>query len=69
VARAHSVTPLIEAGQVFINELAEWLITFLEETKAFPMASHDDIVDSIVYALLYLSGKLEPDLLLGLDIF
>jgi predicted phage terminase large subunit-like protein len=55
-ARAYAVTPLIEAGRVFLPENANWLHTFLEELSAFPNSEHDDIVDSVTQALRQLSG-------------
>jgi predicted phage terminase large subunit-like protein len=37
----------IEAGQVYLPRLAEWLDTFLPELLAFPYGRHDDQVDSV----------------------
>ncbi len=54
LARAQAVTPLIEAGKVFLLESASWLSDFLDEMAAFPNAVHDDIVDSTTQALNYL---------------
>ena len=53
-ARAEAVTPLIEAGKVFLPESASWLDSFMDEHAAFPMAVHDDAVDSTTQALNYL---------------
>lgn len=58
-ARAASVSPLWEAGQVFVPhplwhpEIEDWL----EEIINFPNAPHDDNVDSHVYALRRLNGR------------
>jgi len=60
VARANSVTPLIEAGKVFLPESASWLFDYIEELSAFPNAEHDDQVDSTTQALSFMRGKVEP---------
>jgi len=54
LARAQSVTPLIEAGRVFLPESAPWLNDFIDELAAFPKGTHDDCVDSVTQALNYL---------------
>lgn len=51
VVRAYAVTPLIEAGRVFLPESAPWLLEFIEELSAFPNGEHDDQVDSFDMAL------------------
>ena len=60
VARANSVTPLIEAGRVFLPENAPWLFDYIEELSAFPNAEHDDQVDSTTQALSFMRGGGEP---------
>lgn len=57
ITRAYAVTPLIEAGKVFLPEAAPWLHDFVEELSAFPNGEHDDICDSLSQALTYLSGQ------------
>ncbi len=57
VARANSVTPLIEAGKVYLPEVAPWLYDYIEELSAFPNATHDDQVDSTTQALSFLRGE------------
>lgn len=54
MARAQSITPLIEAGKVFIPESAPWLADYVDELAAFPTGVHDDAVDSTTQALNYL---------------
>jgi predicted phage terminase large subunit-like protein len=54
MARAQAVTPLIEAGRVFLPQSAPWLADFLDELAAFPTGVHDDMVDSVTQALNYL---------------
>ena len=60
VSRAHAVTPLIEAGKVFIPEKAPWVDAFLDETASFPNGQFDDSVDSVTQALNYLRAPREP---------
>jgi predicted phage terminase large subunit-like protein len=57
VARAHAVTPYIEAGNVHLPYpmRAPWINDFLEECSSFPNAVHDDQVDAMTQALHRLS--------------
>jgi predicted phage terminase large subunit-like protein len=55
--RAQAVTPLIEAGKVFLPESAPWLVDFIEEMARFPNGVHDDVVDATTQALNYLRVK------------
>lgn len=57
LSRAQSVTPLVEAGRVFLPEGAPWLQDFMDELAAFPKGTHDDCVDSLTQALNYLRQK------------
>ena len=52
-ARAHAITPFIEAGDVEIPTPAEapWIGDFLEECAAFPNGAHDDQVDALTQGL------------------
>jgi predicted phage terminase large subunit-like protein len=52
-ARLHAVSPLIEAGNVFLPDpvLAPWIGDFVEELSQFPSAPHDDMVDACAQAL------------------
>lgn len=56
-ARAEAVTPLFEAGKIFVPESAPWHDTFVDELAAFPAGTHDDIVDSTTQALNYLRAE------------
>lgn len=53
VARAVAVSPLVEAGNVWLPspELAPWVGAFIEEAAGFPTAAHDDQVDAMTQAL------------------
>ncbi|MEV2239511.1 phage terminase large subunit [Micromonospora sp. NPDC049891] len=52
-ARAAAVSPLIEAGNVFLPapELCPWVDGLIEEAAGFPNAAHDDQVDAMSQAL------------------
>jgi predicted phage terminase large subunit-like protein len=52
-ARAAAVSPLVEAGNVYLPspELAPWVGDFVEEAAGFPTAAHDDQVDAMSQAL------------------
>jgi len=54
VARAAAVSPLIEAGNVYLPhpQYAPWVYDFIEECAAFPNGRHDDQVDAMTQALL-----------------
>jgi predicted phage terminase large subunit-like protein len=54
VARAMAVSPLIEAGDVYLPHplYASWVNDFTEECAAFPNGAHDDQVDAMTQALL-----------------
>lgn len=47
VTRASSITPLIESGNVFIDQSAYWVSGFLNECDMFPNGKNDDMVDSM----------------------
>lgn len=61
VSRATSVTPLIEAGNVFLPHplVAPWVWGFIEEAKLFPVGKNDDQVDAASQALRKLTAKEE----------
>lgn len=53
IARAHAVSPIIEAGNVYLPHpaTAPWVADFTQEAEAFPHARHDDQVDAMTQAL------------------
>lgn len=55
VARAAGVSPLIEAGNIYLPHplYAPWVNEFIEECAAFPNGAHDDQVDAMSQALLW----------------
>jgi len=50
-SRVNAVTPLLEAGKVYLPESAPWLFDFVDELSSFPSGAHDDQVDSLTQAL------------------
>lgn len=50
-ARAAAVTPLAEAGKVYVPDSAPWVADWLDEHVAFPRGAHDDLVDTTSMAL------------------
>ena len=59
VVRAHAVTAVVEAGNVYIPAatIAPWVHDFVEELAAFPSATHDDQVDSMSQANAWYNDK------------
>jgi predicted phage terminase large subunit-like protein len=55
VARAAAVSPLIEAGNVYLPHplYAAWVNDFIEECATFPSGANDDQVDAMTQMLLY----------------
>jgi len=47
ISRFSRITPLIEAGQLWLPEEAPWLSDFESQLMAFPQAPHDDAVDAL----------------------
>ena len=54
-ARAHAVSPTIEAGDVWIPD-EPWADEFLSECCSFPAGAHDDEVDAMTQALARMQG-------------
>lgn len=50
-ARAAAVTPMFEAGEIYIPQSAVWTEDFVSELKAFPTGKNDDQVDATSQAL------------------
>ncbi len=58
LGRLNSVSPLFEAGNVFLPEKAKWVGDFVQELLHFPNAANDDQVDACTQALAYLHRRL-----------
>ncbi len=58
ITRAHDASPLVESGNVFLPQFADYLSGFLAEASAFPNGAHDDQIDPMMDALAdMLSGR------------
>jgi predicted phage terminase large subunit-like protein len=58
-ARAHAVSPQIEAGNVYLPDsaAAPWVEHFIEECAVFPQGVYDDQVDAMTQALLRMRAQ------------
>lgn len=61
VTRARLVSPLAEAGKVYLPERAQWLADFLDEAHSFPNSEYKDQVDAMSQALDYMRGGMGPE--------
>ncbi|MDD5417237.1 MAG: phage terminase large subunit, partial [Candidatus Aenigmarchaeota archaeon] len=55
--RASSVSGIAEAGRIFLPQRAPWISEFINEVCGFPSATHDDITDAFVYALMFFKPR------------
>jgi predicted phage terminase large subunit-like protein len=46
VGRANAITGIVEAGNVYLPEYADFTSSFVEEFASFPNGAHDDMVDA-----------------------
>lgn len=60
VSRAHVAAPILELGVIWIPESTKnpgkpvtWAEPFLSQLKKFPVAEHDDYVDTFTQAMIY----------------
>lgn len=64
IARAQAVSPLVEAGNVFLPhpQLCPWVVGFIDRFASFPSVKWDDEIDALSQALVYLNrGSLAPN--------
>jgi len=54
VVRAENVEPIFEAGNVHVIVNNKWTDLWLQQVKEFPKGSHDDLVDAVVGAYMFL---------------
>lgn len=54
-SRVAATTPMLEARRLLLPESAWWRDDFVAELIAFPAGAHDDWVDAISHALLWIS--------------
>jgi predicted phage terminase large subunit-like protein len=55
--RFDEITPMIEAGDVFVPETADWIDLFVREVAQFPDGANDDQVDSMTQYLRWAKTK------------
>ena len=53
--RFSSVTDIIKGGRVWLPENAPWMVDYLTQIAQFPLAKHDDMVDSTSQFLDYMN--------------
>ena len=46
IGRANAITGIVEAGNVYLPEYADFTQAFVEEFASFPTGAHDDMVDA-----------------------
>lgn len=59
VSRVNAIAGLVEAGNVYLPHpsIAPWVAELVEECTAFPAGAHDDEVDALSQALVYLTTR------------
>ena len=64
VSRAHQVAPTLELGLLWIPEsrknpgqAVSWASAFLKQVAKFPVAEHDDYVDTLTQTVIYLKNE------------
>ena len=75
VSRAHQAAPTLELGLIWIPESTKnkghpvsWAGAFLRQLSKFPVAEHDDYVDTFTQAVIYLKNEKWFDLPQAKDI-
>ncbi|WP_294364675.1 phage terminase large subunit [uncultured Clostridium sp.] len=56
-SRASAISPLVEAGQVYLPEYETWTNDFIDQCASFPNGSNDDMVDEMTMALNLLRNR------------
>jgi len=64
IARAHQASPTLELGIIWIPESAKnpghpvsWAAPFLKQLTKFPVAEHDDYVDTFTQVIIFLKNE------------
>ncbi len=60
VVRANTASPMVESGNVYLMEGAEWVSDYIDEMAAFPSAAHDDQVDMTTQYLNWAADNPRP---------
>lgn len=63
VSRAHQAAPTLELGYVWVPESGKnpghavtWAAAFMKQLEKFPVAEHDDYVDTFTQAIIYMKN-------------
>lgn len=54
LSRAHACTPVLQAGRVWMPLKRQWTRDIMDQAVAFPNAAHDDLVDTMTQAILWM---------------
>ena len=57
VSRVNAITPLMESGRVWIPSDRQWADDLLNQALRFPGGKHDDMVDAMAMAILYVKDS------------
>ncbi len=66
ITRFARITPLFEAGHVYLPDSASWLVDYESQLLGFPNITHDDMVDSTSQFLNWIREKKEGPRVRGL---
>lgn len=58
ISRANGVSSIVEAGHVYLPEVADWLLDFESEVFGFPLTKHDDQVDTMTQFLKWAHSRM-----------
>ena len=56
VARAHSIAPMVESGQIYLPRGKYWADDFLNQCSSFPNGRRKDMVDAFTQAIIRLKN-------------
>jgi len=54
VARAYAISSLFHNGRIYAPFKKDWAMEVIDEIRAFPTGLHDDLVDTVTQALLWM---------------
>ena len=54
IARAYAITSLFHNGRIYAPFKKDWAMDVIDEARTFPTGSHDDYMDTVSQALLWM---------------